>query len=83
MGFMLDERERHIWYDAADNVTRVYTNDPKCMTKFKKANWKIVEETMEEGRVVAIKFESSGFPITARDTSKPKRTGNPNLRKKA
>lgn len=53
------------------------------MTKFKKANWKIVEELMEEGRVIAIKFESSGFPITARDTSKPKRTGNPNLRKKA
>lgn len=83
MGFMLDERECHIWYDAADNVTRVYTNDPKCMTKFKKANWKIMEEIMEEGRVIAITFESSGFPITARDPFKAKVVRNKTGFKKA
>lgn len=78
MGYSFDEKECHIWYDAMDDVTRVYTNDQKCMTKFKKANWNIVETEEEDGRVVAMRFESKGLPITVRDISKPKRKGNPN-----
>lgn len=76
MRYATDERECHIWYDPVDNVTKVYTNDPKCMTKFRKANWTVTEEEKDGDRVVSMRFESVGFPITARDVSKPKRSGN-------
>ena len=81
MGFQMDERECVIVYDAYTKKTKVYTNDPKCMTKFKKANWKITNEVKEGDRVIALEFESCGFPITIRDISKPKRTGNSNLKR--
>jgi hypothetical protein len=78
MGYSIEEKECDVVYDVYYNKTRVYTNDQKCMTKFKKANWKIVGTQEEDGKIIAMRFESEGFPITARDITKPKRKGNPN-----
>lgn len=78
MGFQIEERECVIVYDAYTKKTKVYTNDSKCMTKFKKANWKITKETKEDDRVIALEFESWGFPISVRDVSKPKVVRNRN-----
>ena len=66
MGYKIEEKECHISYDLFANKTYVYTNIPKCMTKFKKAGWEVVNEEVENGKVIAMLFELDDFPITPR-----------------
>lgn len=73
MGYLLEERETHLHYDATDKVWKAWTNIPYVAEKLRKCGWKQVSVGKDGGEEVDWSFTGESNAITFRDMTKPKR----------
>jgi len=73
MGYLLEERETHLNYDALTKTWEAWTNMPHIAEKLRKCGWKQTHVGVANGEEVDWTFTGEPTAITFRDMTKPKR----------